>query len=108
MPVSWVHKFESCVNPEGYKAVRLFVHHVQGFESCVNPEGYKARQIWRTIRKGAEEVMSVSRPKFIDSPYFVPEPDNWHLKDGAPQDVVNEFNTYMEEYEKAMESGSIL
>ena len=87
------------------------------FESCVNPEGYKAnqcqpktrgRQIWRTIRKGAEEVMSVSRPKFIDSPYFVPEPDNWHLKDGAPQDVVNEFNTYMEEYEKAMESGSIL
>ena len=68
----------------------------------------RGRQIWRTIRKGAEEVMSVSRPKFIDSPYFVPEPDNWHLKDGAPQDVVNEFNTYMEEYEKAMESGSIL
>ena len=36
-------------------------------------------------------------PKFIDSPYFVMEMDNWHLKDGAPAEVVREFNEYMED-----------
>ena len=37
--------FESCVNPEGYKApvIKLDLH--IGFESCVNPEGYKARRL---------------------------------------------------------------
>lgn len=34
-------------------------------------------------------------PKFYDSPYFVDEPGNWHLKPGAPEDVVKEFNEYM-------------
>lgn len=34
-------------------------------------------------------------PKFIDSPYFVDEPGNWHLKPGAPGDVVKEFEEYM-------------
>ena len=34
-------------------------------------------------------------PKFYDSPYFVDEPGNWHLKPGAPEDVVKEFNNYM-------------
>lgn len=37
------------------------------------------------------------RPSFWDSPYFVPEPDNWHLKPGAPEEVVREFNEYMGE-----------
>ena len=39
--------------------------------------------------------MSQSRPKFFDSEWFIPEPDNWHLKDGAPQEIVDEFNEYM-------------
>ena len=39
-------------------------------------------------------------PKFISSPYFVPEAGNWHLKDGAPEEVVKEFAEYMEAYAK--------
>ena len=34
-------------------------------------------------------------PKFYDSPYFVDEPGNWHLKPGAPKEVVDEFNAFM-------------
>lgn len=34
-------------------------------------------------------------PKFYDSPYFVDEPGNWHLKPGAPEDVRKEFEAYM-------------
>lgn len=34
-------------------------------------------------------------PDFFTSPYFVPEPDNWHLKDGAPEEVRKEFEEYM-------------
>jgi hypothetical protein len=34
-------------------------------------------------------------PKFIRSPYFVNEPGNWHLKEGAPEEVKTEFNQYM-------------
>ena len=36
-----------------------------------------------------------SKPKFMDSPFFVMDEDNWHLKPGAPADVVKEFNDYM-------------
>lgn len=36
--------------------------------------------------------MSQSIPSFWDSPYFVPEPDNWHLTEDAPE----EFAEYME------------
>lgn len=36
-------------------------------------------------------------PKFYDSPYFVDEPGNWHLKPGAPEEVVKEFNEYMKD-----------
>ena len=42
--------------------------------------------------------MSISAPKFIDSPYFVEEPDNWHLKPGAPEEVQKEFDEFMEKY----------
>lgn len=38
-----------------------------------------------------------SRPKFMDSPYFVMEEDNWHLKEGAPAETVKEFNEFMRE-----------
>ena len=36
------HPFESCVNPEGYKASMKGGISMLKFESCVNPEGYKA------------------------------------------------------------------
>lgn len=35
------------------------------------------------------------KPNFLNSPYFVGEPGNWHLKPGAPADVVQEFNDFM-------------
>ena len=34
-------------------------------------------------------------PSFYTSPYFVNEPDNWHLTDDAPEDVRKEFEEYM-------------
>ena len=50
--------------------------------------------------------MSILKPNFVDSPYFVPEENNWHLKEGAPEEVVKEFEEYME-YEKKMEEEGI-
>ena len=41
------------------------------------------------------------RPKFMDSPYFVPEFNNWHLLPGAPEEVVKEF----EEFKKRIVEG---
>lgn len=35
------------------------------------------------------------RPAFMDSEWFVMETDNWHLKEGAPQEIVDEFNDFM-------------
>jgi len=37
------------------------------------------------------------KPNFIDSPYFVGEPGNWHLKSNAPKEVVKDFNEFMED-----------
>ena len=34
-------------------------------------------------------------PDFWGSPWFVPEVDNWHLKDGAPEELKREFEEYM-------------
>ncbi|MBR5172451.1 MAG: hypothetical protein IKW14_03500 [Phascolarctobacterium sp.] len=39
-------------------------------------------------------------PKFMTSPWFVLEAGNWHLKDGAPADVVQEFNEFMQGYDE--------
>lgn len=36
-------------------------------------------------------------PKFYESPYFVDEPGNWHLKPGAPEEIRKEFEAYMRE-----------
>jgi hypothetical protein len=44
--------------------------------------------------------MTGERPKFFDSPFFVPEPNNWHLKPDAPEELKKEF----EEFKKAMEN----
>lgn len=38
-----------------------------------------------------------TRPDFINSPFFVPEVGNWHLKPGAPPEVVKEFEEWMAE-----------
>lgn len=38
-------------------------------------------------------------PKFYESPYFVDEPGNWHLKPGAPKEVVEEFERFMDAQE---------
>lgn len=41
--------------------------------------------------------MSGKMPKFFDSEWFVAEPDNWHLKEGAPEEIVKEFEEYMKQ-----------
>lgn len=43
--------------------------------------------------------MSGQRPKFLDSPYFVDEPGNWHLKPGAPIEVQTELEDFLTEDE---------
>lgn len=40
-------------------------------------------------------MTTLPRPDFIDSPYFVMEPGNWHLKPGAPKKVIEEFDRFM-------------
>ena len=44
-------------------------------------------------------MTSCRRPNFIDSPFFVSESGNWHLKPGAPKDVVREFKAFMQDTE---------
>ena len=36
--------------------------------------------------------------KFFHSPYFIDEPDNWHLKEDAPEDIKKEFEEAMKQY----------
>ena len=36
-----------------------------------------------------------------NSPYFVPEPDNWHLTEDAPDDLKKEFEKYMRETDES-------
>ena len=50
--------------------------------------------------------MSTAKLKFVDSPYFVPEEDNWHLTEDAPEDIRKEFEEYME-YSREMEEKSV-
>lgn len=38
-------------------------------------------------------------PEFAKSEWFVDEPDNWHLKPGAPPEIVKEFEEWMKEHE---------
>jgi hypothetical protein len=47
------------------------------------------------------------RPDFTKSPYFVDEPGNWHLKEGAPQELQRELEQYLESLNEVDESGSI-
>jgi hypothetical protein len=47
------------------------------------------------------------RPKFTESPYFVDEPGNWHLKPGAPQKLQEELVEYLKSLEEADAPGTI-
>lgn len=49
--------------------------------------------------------MSVQKPNFVDSPYFVAEDGNWHLKDGAPEEIKEEFEEYMKYSEECEKKG---
>lgn len=48
--------------------------------------------------------MSQMRPSFLDSPYFVEEPDNWHLTEDAPEEVRKEFEEYMKNSDCVLKS----
>lgn len=37
-------------------------------------------------------------PEFFTSEWFVPEPDNWHLKEGAPKELQDQFDAWMKEH----------
>ena len=50
--------------------------------------------------------MSIQKPEFVDSPYFVPEDGNWHLKEDAPEELKQEFEEYVQ-YEKELEERGI-
>jgi hypothetical protein len=39
--------------------------------------------------------------EIFESPYFVPEPNNWHLKPDAPEDLKKKFEEFIANYEKA-------
>lgn len=47
-------------------------------------------------------------PDFFTSEFFVPEPDNWHLKEGAPKEVQEEFDAWMKERKEAEENNIII
>ncbi len=40
--------------------------------------------------------MPRKEPEFMKSKYFVDDPGNWHLKVGAPRELVKEFEDYMQ------------
>lgn len=43
----------------------------------------------------------------MKSPYFVDEPGNWHLKKGAPKELQEELEDYLQSLEETVDSGSI-
>ncbi|WP_028402979.1 hypothetical protein [Ectobacillus panaciterrae] len=47
------------------------------------------------------------RPDFMKSPFFVDEPGNWHLKPGAPKEMQEEFEEYMQSLNDTEEPGTI-
>lgn len=47
----------------------------------------------------------IKEPDFVNSPYFVGEMDNWHLKPGAPEEVQKEFDEWKKAEEDAEKRG---
>ena len=66
--------------------------------------------MWRNANKvnGGNRMNNVTAPKFINSPYFYIDEDGYHLKDGAPIDVIEEFKQFMEDSKKASEGGILV
>lgn len=50
--------------------------------------------------------MSTAEMDFAKSTHFVPEDGNWHLKEGAPEEIKKEFEEYME-YSKECEKKGV-
>lgn len=44
-------------------------------------------------------------PNFVTSEWFVCETDNWHLKPGAPEEIQEEFDQWMQARKEAEEKG---
>ncbi|WML53699.1 hypothetical protein RCG17_03200 [Neobacillus sp. PS3-12] len=51
--------------------------------------------------------MPKAQPDFTKSPYFVDEPGNWHLREGAPQKLQKELQQYLESLTEIDDSGTI-
>jgi len=47
-------------------------------------------------------------PAFMQSEWFVKEPDNWYLKDDAPEEIRKEYEEWKAEEDQAAEEGIIL
>ncbi|MGG5254010.1 hypothetical protein ACQYAD_11000 [Neobacillus sp. SM06] len=47
------------------------------------------------------------RPNFMSSPYFVDEPGNWHLKEGAPKEMQTELEQYLQALQDETAAGTI-
>ena len=52
-------------------------------------------------------LSSIEMPSFFTSPYFVPEPDNWHLKPDAPEDLKAEFAEWQKRQQKLYEEDTL-
>jgi hypothetical protein len=46
--------------------------------------------------------MTEAKPEFIDSPYFVDEPGNWHLKPDAPDNLKKNLITICKPWKEKM------
>jgi len=47
------------------------------------------------------------RTAFMDSPYFVDEPGNWHLKPGASVELQKELKEYLQALEDENVPGTV-
>lgn len=50
----------------------------------------------------------VQKPDFVDDPHFYIDDEGFHLRDGAPPEVVAEFEEFMEQQEEARRKGMSL
>lgn len=52
--------------------------------------------------------MPEKRPAFMNSPFFVDEPGNWHMSIGAPLELQIQLHDYLRELEQnVQEPGTI-
>lgn len=51
---------------------------------------------------------NVKAPGFVKDPHFYIDDDGFHLRDGAPPDIVREFEEFMKTQREAEEQGVAL